>query len=89
VILINDAWLSLMVFKLHELNDYPSVLASLAIVGSFTGLIGAGLAAISRASSGAASIQRDGSRSDLCHGCWAGSFWVFGSAATGRRSPRR
>jgi hypothetical protein len=33
-----------MVFVLHELNDHLSLLISLAIVGSFTGLIGAGLA---------------------------------------------
>jgi len=44
VILINGAWLSLMAFTLHELNDHMSPFASLAIVGSFTGLIGAGLA---------------------------------------------
>jgi hypothetical protein len=44
VILINGAWLSLMAFTLHGLNDHLSLLASLAIVGSFTGLIGAGLA---------------------------------------------
>jgi putative superfamily III holin-X len=44
VILINGAWLSLMAFTLHGLNEHLSLLASLAIVGSFTGLIGAGLA---------------------------------------------
>ena len=44
VILINGAWLSLMAFTLHGLSDQLSLLASLAIVGSFTGLIGAGLA---------------------------------------------
>jgi Putative Actinobacterial Holin-X, holin superfamily III len=44
VILINGAWLSLMAFTLHGLNERLSLLASLAIVGSFTGLIGAGLA---------------------------------------------
>lgn len=44
VILINGAWLSLMAFMLHGLNDQLSLLASLAIVGSFTGLIGVGLA---------------------------------------------
>ncbi len=44
VVLINGAWLSLMAFTLHGLNDHLSLLASLAIVGSFTGLIGAGLA---------------------------------------------
>jgi hypothetical protein len=44
VILINGAWLSLMAFMLHGLSDHLSLLASLAIVGSFTGLIGAGLA---------------------------------------------
>jgi uncharacterized membrane protein YqjE len=44
VILINGAWLSLMAFTLHGLNDHLSLLASLAIVGSFTGLIGAGVA---------------------------------------------
>jgi hypothetical protein len=44
VILINGAWLSLMAFILHGLNDQLSLLASLAIVGSFTGLIGTGLA---------------------------------------------
>ncbi len=44
VILINGAWLLLMAFTLHGLNDQLSLLASLAIVGSFTGLIGAGLA---------------------------------------------
>jgi hypothetical protein len=44
VILINGAWLSLMAFMLHGLNEHLSLLASLAIVGSFTGLIGAGLA---------------------------------------------
>ena len=44
VILINGAWLSLMAFTLHGLNDHLSLLASLAIVGSFTGLIGAGRA---------------------------------------------
>ena len=43
VILINGAWLLLMAFTLHGLNDQLSVLASLAIVGSFTGLIGVGL----------------------------------------------
>jgi uncharacterized membrane protein YqjE len=37
VILINGAWLSLMAFTLHGLNDHLSLLASLAIVGSFTG----------------------------------------------------
>jgi hypothetical protein len=42
--LINGAWLSLMAFTLHGLGDHLSLLASLAIVGSFTGLIGAGLA---------------------------------------------
>ncbi len=44
VVLINGAWLSLMAFTLHGLNEHLSLLASLAIVGSFTGLIGAGLA---------------------------------------------
>jgi uncharacterized membrane protein YqjE len=44
VILINGAWLSLMAFTLHGLDEHMSLLASLAIVGSFTGLIGAGLA---------------------------------------------
>ena len=44
VILIHGAWLSLMAFTLHGLNDHLSLFASLAIVGSFTGLIGAGLA---------------------------------------------
>jgi hypothetical protein len=44
VVLINGAWLSLMAFTLRGLNDHVSLLASLAIVGSFTGLIGAGLA---------------------------------------------
>jgi hypothetical protein len=43
-LLINGAWLSLMAFTLQGLNDHLSLLASLAIVGSFTGLIGAGLA---------------------------------------------
>ena len=43
-LLINGAWLSLMAFVLRGLNDHLSLLASLAIVGSFTGLIGAGLA---------------------------------------------
>jgi uncharacterized membrane protein YqjE len=46
VILINGAWLSLMAFMLHGLNEHLSLLASLAIVGSFTGLIGAGLALV-------------------------------------------
>ena len=44
VILINGAWLSLMAFTLNGLSDHLSLLASLALVGSFTGLIGAGLA---------------------------------------------
>ena len=44
VILINGAWLSLMAFMLHGLSGQLSLLASLAIVGSFTGLIGVGLA---------------------------------------------
>jgi Putative Actinobacterial Holin-X, holin superfamily III len=44
VILLNGAWLSLMAFVLQGLNEHLSLLASLAIVGSFTGLIGAGLA---------------------------------------------
>jgi hypothetical protein len=44
VILINGAWLSLMAFTLQGLNEHLSLLASLAIVGSFTGLIGGGLA---------------------------------------------
>ena len=44
VVLINGAWLSLMAFTLHGLNGHLSLLASLAIVGSFTGLMGAGLA---------------------------------------------
>jgi hypothetical protein len=44
VILINGAWLSLMAFTLHGLGGHVSLLASLAIVGCFTGLIGAGLA---------------------------------------------
>jgi hypothetical protein len=44
VVLINGAWLSLMAFTLQGLNDHLSLLASLAIVGRFTGLIGAGLA---------------------------------------------
>jgi uncharacterized membrane protein YqjE len=44
IVLINGAWLSLMAFVLRGLNDQLSLLASLAIVGSFTGLIGAGLA---------------------------------------------
>jgi len=44
VILINGAWLSLMAFTLHGLTDHLSLFASLAIVGSFTGLIGAALA---------------------------------------------
>jgi putative superfamily III holin-X len=44
VILINGAWLSLMAFTLQGLSEHLSLLASLAIVGSFTGLIGAGLA---------------------------------------------
>jgi hypothetical protein len=45
VILLNGAWLSLMaLLTLHGLNGQLSLLASLAIVGSFTGLVGAGLA---------------------------------------------
>ena len=44
IVLINGAWLSLMAFVLRGLNEHLSLLASLAIVGSFTGLIGAGLA---------------------------------------------
>jgi uncharacterized membrane protein YqjE len=44
VVLINGAWLSLMAFTLQGLDEHLSLLASLAIVGSFTGLIGAGLA---------------------------------------------
>jgi hypothetical protein len=44
MVLINGAWLSLMAFTLHGLSDHLSPLASLAIIGSFTGLIGAGLA---------------------------------------------
>ena len=43
VILVNGAWLSLMAFTLHGLSDHLSLFASLAIVGSFTGLIGAGV----------------------------------------------
>jgi len=44
VILINGAWLSLMAFTLHGLSEHLSLLSSLALVGTFTGLIGAGLA---------------------------------------------
>jgi uncharacterized membrane protein YqjE len=44
VILLNGAWISLTVAVLHQLNDHLSLLASLAIVGSLSGLIGAGLA---------------------------------------------
>jgi putative superfamily III holin-X len=44
VILINGAWLSLMAFMLHGLGEHLSLLSSLALVGTFTGLIGAGLA---------------------------------------------
>jgi len=44
VILLNGAWFALMAFTLHGLSDHLSLRASLAIVGSFTGLIGAGLA---------------------------------------------
>lgn len=46
VILINGAWLSLMAFVLHGLSDQLSLLASLAIVGGITGLIGVGLALV-------------------------------------------
>lgn len=46
VILINGAWLSLIAFTLREMSDHLSLLASLAIVGSFTGLIGVGLALV-------------------------------------------
>jgi hypothetical protein len=44
VILINGAWLSLMAFTLHGLNEHLSVVSCLAIVGSVTGVIGAVLA---------------------------------------------
>jgi putative superfamily III holin-X len=44
VILINGAWLSLMAFTLQGLNEHLSMFASLALVGTFTGLIGVGLA---------------------------------------------
>ena len=44
VVLINGAWLTLMVFTLQGLNEHLSLLASLALVGLFTGLIGVGLA---------------------------------------------
>ena len=46
VILINGAWISLMAFTLRGLSDHLSLLASLAIVGSFNGLVGAGLALV-------------------------------------------
>lgn len=45
VILINGAWLSLMAFALSRLSDHLSLLASLSLVGTFTGMIGTGLAA--------------------------------------------
>jgi hypothetical protein len=44
LILINSAWLSLMAFTLSGLSGHLSLLASLALVGTFTGLTGAGLA---------------------------------------------
>src|ERR1051325_5577240 len=46
VILINGAWLSLMAFTLQGLSGRFSLIASLAIVGSFNGLVGAGLAVL-------------------------------------------
>jgi uncharacterized membrane protein YqjE len=44
MMLLNGAWLSLVAFTIHGLDDHVSLLASLGLVGSFTGLIGAGLA---------------------------------------------
>jgi len=46
VILVNGAWLSLMAFTLQELSSHLSLLASLAIVGSVNGLVGAGIALV-------------------------------------------
>ena len=46
VILVNSAWLSLMAFTLQGLSGHLSLLASLAIVGSVNGLVGAGLALV-------------------------------------------
>lgn len=45
-ILMNGAWLSLMAFVIHGLSDQLSLLASLAIVGGLTGVIGVGLALV-------------------------------------------